>query len=86
MQSEREESGMMVWMPEIGLGIGCEFSIRGNWEREWVYWYDLNCVRYPTDDERFEQEKLSKLQAERQLQQSEALLKKYRDRFGDISE
>jgi len=72
MQSEREESGMMVWMPEIGLGIGCEIRNRGNWEREWVYWYDRNCVRYPTDEER--------------AVQAEILLKKYRDRFGDISE
>jgi Uma2 family endonuclease len=86
MQSEKQEIGMMVWMPEIGLGIGCEIRNRGNWEREWLYWYDRNCVRYPTDEERVEQEKLSKLQAERQLQQAEVLLKKYRDRFGDIPE
>jgi Uma2 family endonuclease len=58
------EDGKMVWMPEILLGIGCESGIRGNWEREWVYWYDRNCVRYPTDDERVELERLGKQQAE----------------------
>ncbi len=47
--------GKMVWMPEIGLGIGCEIGSRGNWQREWVYWYDRYCVRYPTPEERAEQ-------------------------------
>jgi Uma2 family endonuclease len=45
------ESGKVVWMPEIGLGIGCERRICGNWEREWVYWYDRDCIRYPTPEE-----------------------------------
>ncbi|WP_055074556.1 Uma2 family endonuclease [Pseudanabaena sp. 'Roaring Creek'] len=49
-----QEGGKMVWMPEIDLGIGCELSNRGNWEREWVYWYDRNSVRYPTAEERAE--------------------------------
>lgn len=42
----------MVWMPEIELGIGCERGISGNWEREWVYWYDSHSVRYLTAEER----------------------------------
>ncbi len=49
-----QKDGKMVWMPEVGLGIGCELSNRGNWEREWVYWYDRNSVRYPTAEERAE--------------------------------
>jgi Uma2 family endonuclease len=49
-----QEGGKMVWMPEVGLGIGCEHGNRGNWEREWVYWYDRNSVRYPTAEERAE--------------------------------
>jgi Uma2 family endonuclease len=95
-----QEGGQMVWMPEVELGIGCESGIRGNWEREWVYWYDRHCVRYPTDDERAvqaeaiadqeriekQQERLAKQQAEAIALQAEALLKKYRDRFGDIPE
>ena len=42
-------------MPEIDLGIGCERRICGNWERDWLYWYDLDCVRYPTAEERAQQ-------------------------------
>ncbi len=60
-----QEGGTMVWMPEIGLGIGCERTSRGSWEREWVYWYDCNCVRYPTAEERADQADLAKLLAER---------------------
>jgi hypothetical protein len=47
-----QENRKVVWMPEVGLGIGCESDIRGNWEREWVYWYDRSGVRYPTSKER----------------------------------
>ncbi len=49
------ESGKVVWMPEIDLGIGCERRICGNWERDWLYWYDRDCVRYPTAEERAQQ-------------------------------
>ncbi|HLO86738.1 MAG TPA: Uma2 family endonuclease [Nostocaceae cyanobacterium] len=45
------QSGNPVWMPEIGLGIGCE---RGNYcglTREWLYWYDETGKRYPTPEE-----------------------------------
>ena len=47
-----QEGGKMVWMPEIELGIGCERGISGNWEREWVYWYDSHSVRCLTAEER----------------------------------
>jgi len=59
-----QENRKIVWMPEVALGIGCEIGTRGNWEREWLYWYDLNCVRYLTAEERVEQERLGKQQAE----------------------
>jgi Uma2 family endonuclease len=86
IQSEKEESRRMVWMPEIGLGIGCEIKNRGNWEREWLYWYDRNCVRYPTDEERVQKSEAIAFQSETLLKQTEALLKKYQDRFGDFPE
>jgi hypothetical protein len=54
------ESGKVVWMPEIGLGIGCERRVFGNWERDWLYWYDRDCVRYPTAEERAIQERSEK--------------------------
>jgi Uma2 family endonuclease len=40
------------WMPEIGLGIGVEKQIYRNRQREWLFWYDENYVRYPTPTER----------------------------------
>ncbi len=46
--------GKMLWMPEIGLGLGCEVRSRSNWSREWVYWYDRFGKRYPTAEERAE--------------------------------
>jgi hypothetical protein len=52
----------MVWMPEIGLGIGCEQGDRGDWKRAWVYWYDRFGTRYPTARERALREYQEKLQ------------------------
>jgi Uma2 family endonuclease len=50
-----ESSGQQpYWMPEIGLAIGAEKRIYGGTEREWLYWYDENGVRYPTPAERAE--------------------------------
>jgi Uma2 family endonuclease len=45
------QAGNPVWLPEIGLGIGCD---RGNYSgvtREWLYWYDEFGKRYPTPQE-----------------------------------
>ncbi|MEI6064573.1 MAG: Uma2 family endonuclease, partial [Pseudanabaena sp. ELA748] len=55
-----QEGGKVVWMPEIGLGLGCERSICENWDREWLYWYDRDNVRYLTAEERVEQERQQK--------------------------
>jgi Uma2 family endonuclease len=41
-----------LWMPEIGLGIGCERANYDGVAREWLYWYDENSRRYPTPYER----------------------------------
>jgi Uma2 family endonuclease len=41
-----------LWMPEIGLGIGCERASYDRVTREWLYWYDENSQRYPTPYER----------------------------------
>jgi Uma2 family endonuclease len=40
------------WMPEIGLAIGAEKQAYRNRQREWLFWYDENYVRYPTPTER----------------------------------
>ncbi|MBE9184113.1 Uma2 family endonuclease [Microcoleus sp. LEGE 07076] len=59
------QSGNPIWMPEIGLGIGCE---RGNYSgvaREWLYWYDADGKRYLTPEEQVKQS------AERAQQESQ---------------
>jgi len=73
------DGGRMVWLPEVGLGIGCEQGIHDNWQREWVYWYDRFGKKFSTAQESLTLERQARLEAE-------VLLQKYRDRFGDISE
>jgi Uma2 family endonuclease len=67
------ESRKVVWMPEIGLGIGCERRICSNWEREWLYWYDRDNVRYPSAEERAEQERMIARQERIAKQEAEAI-------------
>jgi Uma2 family endonuclease len=65
------QSGSPVWMTEIGLGIGYE---RGNYAgvtREWLYWYDETGRRYPTPNERVQQE-VQRAQQEAQRARQEA--------------
>jgi len=59
-----QEGGKVVWMPEIGLGIGSERSISADWEREWLYWYDRDNVRYLTAEERAEAASMARQKAE----------------------
>ncbi|MEG4498699.1 Uma2 family endonuclease [Microcoleus sp. F10-C6] len=63
------QSGNPVWMPEIGLGIGCE---RGNYSgvtREWLYWYDADGKRYLTPEEQVKHEAQRAEQLDRRAQQ-----------------
>jgi predicted nucleic acid-binding protein len=41
---------------KLGLAIGAEKQTYRNREREWLFWYDENYVRYPTPAERAELE------------------------------
>ena len=65
----------MVWMPEIDLGIGYKRTDRGDWERDWVYWFDRNGRRYPTARERAFQERQEKLQERQQKEKLAAYLR-----------
>ncbi len=63
--------GMMAWLPEIGLGLGCERRTCNRWDREWGFWYDRQGTRYPTREERIaaaeaiaQQERMAREQAE----------------------
>jgi Uma2 family endonuclease len=44
------------WMPEIGLAIGAEQWRYHRSQREWLFWYDQDNLRYPTPTERAEAE------------------------------
>lgn len=62
--------GQPVWLPELGLGLGRERLNHQGREREWLFWYDEQGNRYPTPQERVEQE-LKRAQQERQRAQQE---------------
>jgi hypothetical protein len=68
-----QEGGRMIWMPEIGLGIGSERGVFDNWSREWVYWYDRQGVRYPTAQERATRAEAIAIQAKLAQEQAEAI-------------
>jgi Uma2 family endonuclease len=50
----------MVWLPEIGLGIGYEEQSSGGWLGEWLYWYNEEGDRYQTAEELVAQERQEK--------------------------
>lgn len=79
-------SGEPVWMPEIGLGIGRGQGVHEGWQREWLYWFDEQGNRFPTPEEVAQQEKQQRELAEQQAAKMQALLQRYRDRFGELSE
>jgi Uma2 family endonuclease len=90
------QPGNPVWMPEIGLGIGCE---RGNYSgvpREWLYWYDEEGNRYLTPEEKVKQEaqqakiaqqqaQMATQRAEQEAQRAERLAKKLRELGIDLN-
>ncbi len=61
------EQGHWVWMPEIGLGIGKERFAYQDVTRDWLFWYDEAGVRYPTPQERAEQERKRAEQAQERV-------------------
>jgi Uma2 family endonuclease len=73
LQSEGKQP---YWMPEIGLGIGIEPGSYGNRQREWLYWYDENSVRYPTPTEKAEAEIAARIVAE---QKTNLLMERLRE-------
>jgi len=49
-----QEGTKMVWLPEIGLGIGYEEQSFSIWLGEWLYWYNEQGERYQTAEERYQ--------------------------------
>ncbi|NET02203.1 MAG: Uma2 family endonuclease [Sphaerospermopsis sp. SIO1G2] len=46
------QDGNVVWLPEIGLGIGIERGTYQGITREWMYWYNQDGKRFFTPEER----------------------------------
>ncbi|WP_066379200.1 MULTISPECIES: Uma2 family endonuclease [unclassified Anabaena] len=63
------QPGNPVWLPEIGLGIGCERGDYSGVTREWMYWYDREGKRYPTPQEQIKQAQQQAQLAEQRAQQ-----------------
>ena len=82
-----------VWLPEIDLGIGRGQGIHEGWQREWLYWFDEQGNRFLTPEELAEQESLraqnevrQRELAQQQVAEMAALLQRYCEQFGELSE
>jgi Uma2 family endonuclease len=64
-------SGNPIWMPEIGLGIGCERGKYSGVSREWLYWYNEQGERYLTPEEWVKQETQRAIEAEQAATQAQ---------------
>jgi Uma2 family endonuclease len=79
-----------VWMPEIGLGIGCELGRSEEIPREWLYWYDQQGRRYLVPEELLRQakrelatERQQRRLAELELEQERQLREQERQRANE---
>jgi len=80
--SYERQTGNPVWMPEIGLGIGCEVGTHEGCTREWLYWYDQLSRRLLAPANVIEQERqraeLAQQQLEQERQRAERLAERLR--------
>ena len=70
------EGQQPYWMPEIGLAIGSQQWLYHRSQREWLFWYNQDNVRYPTPTERAEAAIAAQAAAE---QENMALRQRLRD-------
>ena len=63
------QTGDLIWMPEINLGIGRERGTYQGLTREWLYWYERDGNRYPTPEEVTVEQKQQLEQTQQQLQE-----------------
>ncbi|NJR16325.1 MAG: hypothetical protein HC785_11815 [Calothrix sp. CSU_2_0] len=80
------QEGNLIWMAEIGLGIGCE---RGNYSgvtREWLYWYDEQGKRYPTPQEWIQQESQRAMEAQERAEQAQERAEQAQERAEQAQE
>jgi Uma2 family endonuclease len=82
LQSDGREP---YWMPEVGLAIGAEKQRYRGRDREWLYWYDENSVRYLTPTERAEAESqraAAAMAGQRAIEQENLVLRKKLQELG----
>lgn len=72
---EPTQPGNPVWMPEIGLGLGCEIQNHGGWQRPWLYWYTAEGERHLTYEDLCRQEQTQREAAEARIAELEARLR-----------
>lgn len=63
------QPGDKIWMPEIGLGIGCERGTYQGITQEWLYWDDENGNGYSTPEEVTVKQQQQLEQTQQQLQE-----------------
>ena len=76
--------GEPYWMPEIGLGIGRGNNISGTIQREVLYWFDRQGVRYLTGEEQARQTRQALTQSQQELDRLQQELDRYRQQFGSL--
>jgi Uma2 family endonuclease len=62
------QRGNPIWLPEIGLGIGCEQGTYQGITREWLYWYNEQGKRLLTPEERVQQAEQEAQEAQQRAQ------------------
>jgi hypothetical protein len=67
------ELGGVIWMPEVGLGIGRGMGSFCGLEREWLFWYDQNGNRFLTPEEVAQRERDLARQAIEMAQQAQEM-------------
>lgn len=72
----QSEGQQPYWMPEIGLAIGAEQWLYHRSQREWLFWYDRDNLRYPTP---IEKSKDATQRAEAESQRAEAESQRAKD-------
>ncbi|UKO97509.1 Uma2 family endonuclease [Nostoc sp. UHCC 0870] len=68
------------WIPELQLAIGVDVGIYGDWEREWLFWFNQDGERFPSPDERVEQAQQQAQQAQQAQQDLEDLRNRLKQR------
>lgn len=76
--------GEVIWLEEIGLGIGKELGVYQGIEREWLYWYDDKGDRFLTPEERISQAQIEVQQAQTEAKQAKSRAKLLEERLRSL--